>query len=82
VKSTYSISKGQSHFPALVREAEIRGVAVITKHDETVAYLVSREKWESMLETMELLANPDFQRHRKLMREGKVRYFGLESLKD
>jgi PHD/YefM family antitoxin component YafN of YafNO toxin-antitoxin module len=57
-------------------------VAIVTKHDETVAYLVSAEKWESMLETMELLANPEFQHQRKLMRQGDVEYFDVETLPD
>jgi hypothetical protein len=39
-----------------------------------VAYLVSRNKWEAMLETMELLANPDFQRQLRRLRNGKVKY--------
>jgi len=78
----YSISKGQSEFPALVRAAQRRGVATITKHDEPVAYVVSREKWESVLETMELLANEDFQRQLKRMRAGKVKYYPMEEFPD
>jgi PHD/YefM family antitoxin component YafN of YafNO toxin-antitoxin module len=35
--------------------------------------LVSRDKWEAMLETMELLANPDFQRQLRRLRAGKVK---------
>jgi prevent-host-death family protein len=82
MNNTYSISKGQSQFPALVRAAQAGGVAAITKHDETVAYIVSREKWESVLETMEFLADENFQRHWKRMRAGKVKYYPLESLPD
>ena len=82
MKNTYSISKGQSQFPALVRAAQAGGVASITKHDETVAYLVSREKWDSILETMELLGDENFQRQWKRMRAGKVKYHSLESLPD
>jgi prevent-host-death family protein len=80
MQSTYSISKGQSQFPLLVRTAQRRGVATITKHDEPVAYLVSREKWESLLETMELLADEDFQRQWKRLRAGKVKYRPLGNL--
>ncbi len=80
MKTTYSISKGQSQFPMLVRAAQRRGVAAITKHDETVAYVVSRERWEGMLETMELLADPVFQRQWRRLRAGKVRYHSLEAL--
>ena len=82
MKSTYSIAKGQSQFPALVRNAQRRGVATITKHDETVAYVVSREKWESMLETMELLGNQDFQRQWQRLKAGKVKYYPLSALTD
>ncbi|HVW21450.1 MAG TPA: type II toxin-antitoxin system Phd/YefM family antitoxin [Opitutaceae bacterium] len=80
MKSTYSIAKGQSQFPALVRTAERIGVATILRHDEPVAYLVSRERWESMLETMELLANPTFQDQLRRVRAGEVKYFPLEAL--
>lgn len=80
VKTTYSISKGQSQFPLLVRTAQQRGVATITKHDEAVAYVVSREKWDALLETMELLANPAFQRQWRRLRAGKVKYRPLDTL--
>jgi antitoxin YefM len=80
VKTTYSISKGQSQFPALVRAAQRRGVATITKHDEAVAYVVSREKWEALLESMELLASPAFQRQWQRLRAGKVKYHPVDAL--
>ncbi|MDD2762807.1 MAG: type II toxin-antitoxin system prevent-host-death family antitoxin [Opitutaceae bacterium] len=80
MKTTYSISKGQSQFPTLVRAAQRRGVATITKHDEAVAYVVSRERWESMIETMELLASSAFQRQWRRLRAGKVKYHSLEAL--
>ena len=80
VKTTYSISKGQSQFPALVRAAQRRGVATVTKHDEAVVYVVSREKWEAVLETMELLANSGFQQQWRRLRAGKVKYRSLEAL--
>jgi prevent-host-death family protein len=80
MKTTYSVSKGQSQFPALIRTAQRRGVATVTKHDETVAYVVSRETWEAMLETMELLGNPDFQRQWRRLRAGKVKYHSLDAL--
>jgi prevent-host-death family protein len=80
VQTTYSITKGQSQFPALVRAAQRRGVAVITKHDAAVAYVVSREKWEGVLETLELLANPAFQRQLRRIAAGKVKYHPLAAL--
>jgi len=80
MKTTYSVSKGQSQFPALVRTAQRRGVATITRHDEAVAYVVSKEKWEALLETMELLASPSFQRQWRRLHAGKVKYHPLDAL--
>jgi antitoxin YefM len=82
MKILYSISQGQSQFPALVRAVQRRGVATITRHEVPVAYLISREKWESLLETMELLSNKDFLRQWKRLRAGKVKYYPLEALPD
>jgi antitoxin YefM len=82
MKAAYSIAKGQSQFPALVRAVQRRGVATITRHDVPVAYLISREKWEALLETMEVLSNKDFLRQWKLLRAGKVKYYPLEALPD
>ena len=72
--NTYSVTSGRRQFPAMVRAAQRRGVAVVTQDDTTVAYLVSRDKWEAILETMELLASPDFQRQLRRLRAGKVKY--------
>jgi prevent-host-death family protein len=82
MKSTYSIAQGQNAFPKLIRQAEKDGLAVVTRHDEAVAYVVSREKMESLLETMELLANPDFTRVLHQDRAGKLAYKPLSSLDD
>jgi prevent-host-death family protein len=82
MKSTYSIAQGQNAFPQLIRQAEKDGLAVVTRHDEAVAYVVSREKMESLLETMELLANPAFTRVLHQDRAGKLALKPLPSLDD
>lgn len=58
MKSTYSISEAQSQFPGLVREAEDAGSVTISRHGEPVAYLVSRDRMEAIVETLEILGNP------------------------
>jgi prevent-host-death family protein len=80
VTTTYSVSKGQSQFPSLVRAVQRMGVATITRHDEAVVYMVSREKWEALLETMELLSNPAFQRQWRRLHASKVKYRSLNAL--
>lgn len=58
----------------MVREAEQGGVAVVTRHEKAVAYVVSAARMESLIETRELLANPDLVRLVKADRAGKVKF--------
>ena len=71
VKSTYTISSAQAQFPAVVRAAQTGRVVGVTKHNETVAFVVSRERMESLIETLELLANPAFVRAWRAEKAGK-----------
>jgi antitoxin YefM len=79
VKSTYSITKAQANLPRIVRES-VHGLIGIKKRDETVAFIVSRERMESLFETMEILANPKAMEVLKKDRAGKLKYYPLESL--
>ena len=58
VKSTYSISDLSSQAPAVVRQAEKKGSVTLCRNGRVVGFLISRERMEAILETMELLANP------------------------
>jgi prevent-host-death family protein len=58
MKNTYSIKEAQSRLPALVRQAESGGLATITRHDRAVAYVLGADDLASLIETMEILANP------------------------
>jgi len=82
MKPTYFATKRKNQFAALPRLAQRCSVATITKDDETVAYVVSREKWESLLETMDLLANPAFQKQWRRLQAGRVKYRSLDDLRD
>lgn len=79
MKTTYSITEAQARFPRLVREAVDQPV-VITRHDEVVGYLLSPERMESLLETLELLANPEAMKEIRRVRKGRGRYRGLAAL--
>ena len=80
MKSTYSVSRAQSNFPRLVRESADGGPIAITRHDETVAYVVSRERMEAIVETMEILANPDAMRALREYEQGKMKFQPLEAI--
>ena len=79
MKTTYSITSAQANLPRVVRESE-NALIKITKRDETVAYVVSKERMESILETLEIMANPKAMKALKDAREGKVKYYPLECL--
>lgn len=51
------MAEAQAKFPQAVRDAQ-KDIIHIRQHDETVAFLLSREKMEAILESMEILSNP------------------------
>lgn len=79
-KNTYSITAAQSQLPRLVREAEEGRLIAIRRRDQTVAYILSQERLEAMVETMELLANPDARKAIEEHRAGKTRFVPLSAL--
>jgi len=80
--TTYSISRAQSNLPRLVRESADGGAIAITRHDETVAYVVSRERMEAITETMEVLANPKAMRALRAYEKGKTKFLPIEAIED
>lgn len=80
MKSTYSVSEAQSALPRLLKSAE-RGEAVcIRRHNEPVAYIVSQERMEAIVETMEILANSAAMRAIGEHREKKTKFVPLSKL--
>ncbi len=78
MKDTYSISEAQAQLAKLVRDVE-SGVPVrIRRRDETVAYVLSRERMEGLAETLELLSSPEAIKAIEKDRAGKGRYVAFE----
>jgi len=82
MKSTYSVTEAQSQLPRLIKEAESGPPVGISRYKETVAYLVSRARLEAIVETMEILSNPDAVRAIERHRAGKTRFVSLSRLDD
>ena len=76
-KPTYSISRGQANFPALCRRKE---TTAITNNGNVVAFIVPREKMESLLEQMEIMANPDAMKAIRRAKAGKAKHHPLSAL--
>lgn len=79
MSSTYSISEAQAKFPALVKEAAEKTIT-ITRRDAVVGYLISPERMEGILETLEILSNPEAMRAIEAGETGRTTYLPLEAL--
>jgi antitoxin YefM len=80
VKTTYSIKEAQSQLPQLVRHAETGTLTTITRHQKPAVYVVSAERMEALIETMELLADPAFLREWRKEQAGQLKYQPLRAL--
>ena len=80
MRSTYSVTQAQSQLPSLIRKAEGGEAVKILRHNQTVAYLVSRERMEAIVETMEILANPEAMKAVREHQAGKVKFLPLAAL--
>ena len=79
-RSTYSVTQAQRQLPRLVREAEQGQSIAISRRDETVAYIVSRERLEAIVETLEILANPAARKAIESHKAGKTKFVPLAAL--
>ena len=82
MRSTYSVSEAQTQLPSLIRQAERGRSVVIQRRTETVAYLVSRERMEAIVETLEILANPAARKAIEAHRAGRAKLRPLRVLDD
>jgi PHD/YefM family antitoxin component YafN of YafNO toxin-antitoxin module len=78
--STYSVTQAQTNLPRLIKEAAVEGSIAITRHEETVAYLISRGRMDAIMETLELLGNPAAMKALRNYEEGKTRFLPLAAL--
>jgi prevent-host-death family protein len=77
----YSVQEAQAELPRILREAEEQTV-VITHRGKAVAYLLSPERFEAMLETMEIMSNPAAMQAIRDYKSGKMEFMPLDVLND
>jgi antitoxin YefM len=80
MKTTVTVTQGQATFPAVVREAEDGAVVTVTRHDAPVAYVIGRERMQAIVETMEILANPEAMQAVNDYRAGRMTFRDLSAL--
>jgi prevent-host-death family protein len=75
------VARAQANFTRLLREADDHPVA-ITRHDETVAYILSAERMEAIIETLEIMGNAEAMKAIRAHRAGKTKFVPLSVLND
>ena len=80
MKRSYSIAAGQKSFPEVVSASEKGEPIAIERHGETVAYVISKDRFDAVLETMELLSNREFVRTLRTYEAGKTKWTKLEDI--
>jgi PHD/YefM family antitoxin component YafN of YafNO toxin-antitoxin module len=70
MKTTVSIAEAQHELPKLVRSGE---TITLVRQGEPVAFLISKERMGMILETMEILANPEAMKAIRAFSAGKTK---------
>jgi PHD/YefM family antitoxin component YafN of YafNO toxin-antitoxin module len=81
MSSTYSITEAQAKFPSLVRAAQDQ-LITITRRDEVVGYFLSPERMEAILESMEILGNPEAMSAIRQYEEGRTEFHSITVLEE
>ena len=77
MKTTLSVTEAQKK---LLRLVDSKETITLRKREETVAFIVPRERMESLLETMEIMSNPAAMRAIRRDQSGKGKYVPLSVL--
>jgi prevent-host-death family protein len=71
--SIVSINELQHHAPHVVKRAERNGSIAVSRRGRTVAFVVSRERMEAILETLEIMADKDAKKSIRDYESGKIK---------
>ena len=74
MSNIYSATEGQAGFSSLLKQAHADGIVPVSKNGRISAFVVSREKMESILETLELQKDENLMALVKQHRAGKVKF--------
>ena len=72
--ATMDIAEATVKLPRLLSRLQKGGSLAISKRGKTVAFLISRDRVEAMLETMEILANPKAMKAIRDYEAGKTKF--------
>lgn len=75
--TVYSVSDAQAQLPSLLRRLDSFAIA---KHGKTVGFYVSREKIAAILETLEVMGNPEAMKAIAEFQSGKTEFVDVDEV--
>jgi hypothetical protein len=79
-RSSITVAELQSETPKILRQTQRRGMMAVTREGQVTAFLVSRDRIMAMIETMELLANPQAMKAVRAFEAGKGKFYSVDEL--
>jgi len=73
MRSTVTLSELQEQAPKVIRRAEKDGSVAVSRQGRTVAFVVSRDRMEAILETVEILADTKLMKSIRDYESGEVK---------
>ena len=58
MKTTVTTTEAQAQLPRLLKQLPKQHALTITNHGRIAGFLISKDRMEAIIETMEILANP------------------------
>ena len=78
MRTTVSVTQAQRQLPRILRSED---VVAVTRRDAVAGFFVPRERFETLLETIETLANPQAMKAIRKFQSGKMRFKSLAETK-
>ena len=74
MSSTVTVAELQAQASRCIREAEKQGAVTIARQGRTVAILISRERMEAIIETLEIMGQPQAMKAIRRYQAGKGKF--------
>jgi prevent-host-death family protein len=80
VKDTYSVSEIGRHPAQVLRRAEQRGSVTVCRNGRIIGFVVSRDRMEAILETLEIMADNEAMKAIHKYQAGEARFKDVRCL--
>ena len=80
MNSSVTVSELQAQTPRILRETERRGIVAVTRHGRIAAFLISKDRVEALIETMEILSDSAAMKAIRKFDSGKMKMKGVSCL--